>query len=120
MTGLDCPRCLAHLPSDTPLRPQKISSKSLFRNILPATHSVSAGCTEILAILMKTRNFGGEGEGYPMSWHSQIGKLNSPESTVCHRFLAYFSAITINFGSVMSSMEKRRPSRPRPESLTPP
>src|SRR5208337_55206 len=56
-------RFFTHLPANTPVRPQKIPCKSFRQRILPATHTRSVAYAQNPANVMKTRNFGGRGEG---------------------------------------------------------
>src|SRR5271165_1016892 len=58
-------RFFTRLHAKTPIRPPKIPPNSFVQRILPVTPTRSTGCAQIPAIFMKTRNFGGRGEGYP-------------------------------------------------------
>src|SRR5271166_7154693 len=58
-------RFFTHFHAKTPVQPPKIPPNSFVQRILPVTPTRSTGCAQNPAILMKTRNFGGRGEGYP-------------------------------------------------------
>src|SRR5271165_6915713 len=86
MLGLVGLQSLIDFPSETPLHLQKAPPKSFIKRILPISPLCRGICAQNLPILMKTRNFEGEGEGVPSTRNRSISGSDSSVTLFPMRF----------------------------------